>query len=197
MPPSHWGLILTRHVQTMHLSGFRWRPARVLGEDLPGYAKLAAAMPAAFEKREPPGNFVLLDICRVCTLRPVDYLDAGPILDRARHLCEMERNSWNVFLLGLANYRAGEFEPALQHMEEACRIDDWHAFWPALAMVHHRLGNIEAARERLQKAEEHFAQMTAAIADREVTATGDPFWQHWAYFEAMLLEARETLKESR
>ncbi|MBS0264980.1 MAG: tetratricopeptide repeat protein, partial [Planctomycetes bacterium] len=173
-----------------HFLWFSLALTRVMCDDAKGYAKLAQAMPAAFAKHAPPTQWQLLDICRVCTLCPEGTPDPQLILGAARRLCEFERNSWNVFLLGLAHYRAGELEPALAHIEEACRIGDWYLFWPALAMVHHRLGHVESAQEQLQKAEEYFAQMIAMIGDRDVTATGDSFWQHWAYFEAMLREAR-------
>jgi tetratricopeptide (TPR) repeat protein len=169
--------------------------ARILADDLPGYEELARSMPARFGEREPlPGDVILLEVIRTCTLRPQGAADPAEILRLARRAYDTERNGWNAYSLGLANYRAGEFELARQHIEEAQQISQWFPYWPALAMTHHRLGQADAAREWLDKANEMFRKVTEGMSsERLTTLIENRYWQSWAYFEAMLLEARDVI----
>jgi hypothetical protein len=112
------------------------------------------------------------------------------IVSVAQRACQIERNHWNVHNLGMAHYRNGEFEPARRHIEEAVLGSQWYLYFPGLAMTHHALGNADAAREWLEKAEERFRYFSDSSAGHLKALDADPFWQDWAYFEAMLLEAR-------
>ena len=56
-------------------------------------------------------------------------------------------------MLGLAQYRAGQFEQALQSLTKA-NVERWRYHeltWFSLALVHYRLGHPDEARQCLDK----------------------------------------------
>jgi Flp pilus assembly protein TadD len=59
---------------------------------------------------------------------------------------------WYFHTLGLAQYRAGQFHQALQSFTKA-DIEAWRRSvnWFGLALVHHRLGQADRARQYLDK----------------------------------------------
>jgi hypothetical protein len=84
------------------------------------------------------------------------------------------------------------FDDALTRIEEARTLDDSYLVYPALAMTQYRLGNSDEARHWLDTAEISFTDATLGDAESQKIASG-AFWQDWAYFEALLLEAREVI----
>ena len=68
----------------------------------------------------------------------------------------MPRSPWMQYVLGLAYYRTGEFDRAIQSLEQSIKVDGgWTGSplnWPVLAMAHHRLGHEREARAWLGKA---------------------------------------------
>jgi tetratricopeptide (TPR) repeat protein len=60
---------------------------------------------------------------------------------------------WCFHVLGLAQYRAGQFDQALQSFTKA-NVNAWRYSelnWFGLALVHHRLGHPDEARQCLDK----------------------------------------------
>ena len=62
-------------------------------------------------------------------------------------------------------------------------------------MTYHRLGEPDAARDWLGKSEEQFLRLSDTSTGRlKAMDDDDPYWEDWAYFEAMLLEARALIR---
>jgi tetratricopeptide (TPR) repeat protein len=168
--------------------------ARVLAEDAAGYEVLARAIPRRLVGKESLLKWHLLEAVRTTTLRPRGAATPAELVRLARRAYVIERNHWNVHNLGVAHYRNGEFELARQYIEEALKMSDWYLYWPALAMTYHRLGEPDAARDWLGKSEEQFLRLSDTSTGRLKAMDDDPYWQDWAYFEAMLLEARALIR---
>jgi tetratricopeptide (TPR) repeat protein len=68
---------------------------------------------------------------------------------------QIERSAINLFSLGAARYRAGQFEQAVASLEEAIQrrqMKEWGAAWLFLALAQHRLGKSQEAGKWLEKA---------------------------------------------
>jgi tetratricopeptide (TPR) repeat protein len=101
-----------------------------------------------------------------------------------------------VMNLGMAHYRAGQFEPARRYIKQALALGDWAVFWPALAMTYHRLGQADKTRAWLQKADQ-FSQgeLQQALARTPFTLSRPGLhWADWAYFEILRREAKHLIE---
>jgi tetratricopeptide (TPR) repeat protein len=134
-----------------------------------------------------------MHVIRACSLRAEGAADPAELLRWTRQAYQAERNHLTAFNLGMAHYRNGEFELARKHIEEALTLTNWFIYYPALAMTHHRLGQAEAAREWLDKAEWAFGHFKGT-GERVKYLDQHPYWQDWAHFEVMLLEARALIE---
>jgi tetratricopeptide (TPR) repeat protein len=104
------------------------------------------------EFREDPWSDSLL---RVCVLPPLAAGDSRRLLALAEHQVQKERSAINLFSLGAARYRAGQFEQAVASLEEAIqrrRIKEWGEAWLFLALAQKRLGKNQEAGQGLEKA---------------------------------------------
>jgi uncharacterized protein HemY len=82
-------------------------------------------------------------LLRVCVLPTLAAGDSRHLLALAEHQVQKERSAINLFSLGAARYRAGQFEQAVSSLEEAIQrrqIKEWGAAWLFLAPAQHRLG---------------------------------------------------------
>ena len=93
-----------------------------------------------------------------CTLSPNSGVDPARIVRLAENvLAKSTRNHWHVNQLGVALYRAGRFEKAVERLTEATELSpdpyrsDMLHTWFYLAMAHHRLGHADLARRWLDK----------------------------------------------
>ena len=93
-----------------------------------------------------------------CTLSPNSGVDPARIVRLAENLVtHLARNHWHVNQLGVALYRAGHFEKAVERLTEATEMspDPYRSnminTWYYLAMAHHRLGHADLAQRWLDK----------------------------------------------
>jgi tetratricopeptide (TPR) repeat protein len=105
-----------------------------------------------------------------------------------------------LYGLGLAHYRAGQFDRAVRRLDEARTVDPgWQATglnWVVLAMAHHRLGHRDQARAWLRRAVELESRA------RPITPEGGVFsrlqlWWDWIEFRLLLREAEAILDPGR
>jgi tetratricopeptide (TPR) repeat protein len=104
------------------------------------------------EFREDPWSDLLLQIC---VLPPLAAGDSRRLLVLAERQVQKERSAINLFSLGAAQYRAGQFEQAVASLEEAIQrrqIKEWGEAWLFLALAQQRLGKIQEAGKWLEKA---------------------------------------------
>lgn len=100
----------------------------------------------------------LIDAVRASVLKPADD-DLEQLVELARHAVGHGMNGdWrSLYVLGLAHYRAGQHQEAARRLDESLWANDqeWGPRalgYPALAMAHHRLGQMAAAQEALSSA---------------------------------------------
>jgi tetratricopeptide (TPR) repeat protein len=95
--------------------------------------------------------------------------------------------AWRLYVLGLANYRAGRYEEAVRRLDESAAADpSWSGraqIWPVLALAHHRLGHADLAMRRLAQAER---------ADAESIK----FWWDRMEFRQLRREAQAALRDA-
>ena len=100
--------------------------------------------------------------------------------------------------LGIALYRAGQFEPAIQRLNEAIRVhgkEGTAADWLFLAMAHHRLGKADEARKWLDKAG-RWIDTAQEARSTESTGSGQP-WNQRLVIELFRREAETLLKGAK
>jgi WD40 repeat protein/serine/threonine protein kinase len=127
--------------------------ALLLRGDAEGYRRLCARLAAP--GGEPALPEALPHILWACVLGPEAVADPAPLVCLAAISRNQEpQEAGRLFVLGLAHYRAGEWEPARQRLQEAADADPRRAWlcWPALALAEHRLGHTAEARRWLDRA---------------------------------------------
>jgi serine/threonine protein kinase len=90
--------------------------------------------------------FTLARSCTMARKSPIDPVQAVRLATKAVTGAQF---GWQFHVLGLAQYRAGQFEQALQSFAKA-DVQYWPARdlnWFGLALVHHRLGHAVEARK--------------------------------------------------
>jgi serine/threonine protein kinase len=136
------------------------------------------------------------DVVRACVLSPTPVVDPNELVRRAERMNARERAFWTVYIEGLALYRAGRYQQAVERLEESLTMDPtWVARainYPPLAMAYFRLGNPDEARRSLALAEKAIDDWTDTIVRLPVDSTLPIPWYDWVecrlyYREATLL----------
>jgi Flp pilus assembly protein TadD len=127
--------------------------------------------------------------------------DAG--VDPARVVALEERavasgpREARLYGLGLAHYRAGQFEQAIRRLDESREANPgWHATclnWVALALAHHRLGHREQAQAWLRRAVE-LEDRSKPITPEGGVSNRLREWWDWIEFRLLLREAKLVLE---
>ena len=119
-----------------------------------GYRRVCAEALKLFgEAKEPYHAYITI---RAAVLAPDAVPDSALLVQLTKKAMKETRTADRLFTLGMAHYRAAQFNDALARLEEAVRVDP---AWThrtcvtglALALVHHRLGHEEEAREWLER----------------------------------------------
>jgi uncharacterized protein (TIGR03067 family) len=110
--------------------------------DRVGYRKLCARMmklTSTVQKADEQCH-----IARTCLLSVDSGISPAEMVRLAQRVVKSVRTPWLLHALGLAHYRSGQFELAIQRLHEV----QWRArptSWLILAMAHHRLGHASEA----------------------------------------------------
>jgi serine/threonine protein kinase/tetratricopeptide (TPR) repeat protein len=109
--------------------------------------------------------------------------------------------AWAQFSLALAEYRSNRFDQALPPALEAARELAWISFnagqqLPLLALIHHRLGHGDLARQWLEETEGRIELNAQKILGAPVGRLPFNTWFDWAEFLALLREARRLIPSS-
>jgi eukaryotic-like serine/threonine-protein kinase len=122
------------------------------------------------------------EVIRTCILAPGPDADLASVVDLAQNALADHPGSWYwLYLLGMAQYRAGQYELAVHRLrasllgypDGATRAMSY----PVLAMAHHRLGQTAEAREALDAAAEAIDRWTQ---DRYQFQEGHYYTHHGA-----------------
>jgi hypothetical protein len=89
-----------------------------------------------------------------CALSPDSEIDPAVAIRLAEQSLQRGPVAWHLLALGLAHYRARDYEAALKSLREAEAIPSAGHLTTALvqAMVQHRLGNADEARRKFRSA---------------------------------------------
>jgi serine/threonine protein kinase/tetratricopeptide (TPR) repeat protein len=120
-----------------------------------GYRQACARMHDRFYGTTNPVSAV--ELVRAGVLAPDPDTDAAALVDLAQGITDLDpREAWYRYVLGLALYRAGQDERAVQQLRESLEMNpNWPARginYPVLAMAYYRLGRTVEARQALDDA---------------------------------------------
>ena len=128
--------------------------ALLLAGDREGYRRVCAATLEHFGRSQDP---LVGAAARACLVAPGAVLDPLVPLRLAERANAQEPSvPWRIYVLGLAEYRAGRYNGAVERLEESLTLGTTWASaplnYPVLAMAHHRLGHGDESRRWLEKA---------------------------------------------
>ena len=179
--------------------GFRYRHALLLALRGDRDAYLHACVNMLDRFGDGPGNYYALDISRACSLLPDAVAGSGAPLRLAEEAVAGSPNApWLLYIMGLAEYRAGNFDRAIEHLTQSERNRTWNATilnWPVLAMAHHRLGHHREARQLLARSRRMRDQARDKPGAKGNRLREVPWWDR-AEFELLLNEAEILLREN-
>ncbi|HVC96591.1 MAG TPA: tetratricopeptide repeat protein [Pirellulales bacterium] len=98
------------------------------------------------------------EIVRACAMAPLPEADlawAARVMQKA--VAQQGERCWNLTAMGMVQYRAGKYEEAIAVLRKSLLAGDWLAGCQTnavLAMALQRLGQTQAAREALTKAQQ-------------------------------------------
>jgi tetratricopeptide (TPR) repeat protein len=144
---------------------FEYAAAQYLAGDQDGYRKTVRKM-QDFQARDPLNPTSAYILTRACSSVPDSGVDSVLVLKWANLGANNRNQGHHMHLYGAACYRADQMATALQHFEISTRAGWQHGqFLNAyfLAMVHHRLGNDDLAREWLARANRHMDRLAATF----------------------------------
>jgi WD40 repeat protein/tetratricopeptide (TPR) repeat protein len=161
--------------------------------DSEGYSRFSQGMIQRLAQSEAPSDAYIL--ARTCTLGRKSPVDPARAVGWANQAVAGYQAPWCVHVLGLAQYRAGQFDQALQSFTKANvkAWPDWELNWFGLALVHHHLGHTDEARSCLDKGIEWLKREGPPRPE----GPGSAYSLDW--LEALLLrqEAEELMKIKR
>jgi tetratricopeptide (TPR) repeat protein len=166
----------------------------LLTGDEAGYRELCRALIEKAGDRPTPFGSSLLARC--CGLSVASGVEPARLVGWANQALESARPPHYLHALGLAHYRAGEFDKAIEQLEQSNRAG-WAETakgqnWLVLAMAHAKAGRPEDARRCLKEGRER-AMKAAPLAPGKPLAdyAGD-----WGELQILLAEA-ETVVEGK
>jgi tetratricopeptide (TPR) repeat protein len=127
-------------------------PMLILVDDLRTYRELCDDLVNRHETTAEPRTAYL--VARICALAPHGMPDAAKVVQMADRAVRAVAAPHYLHTLGLAHYRAGQFDAAIQQLHKS--IDgNWSANaanWLVLAMAHQRLGHAAEAQKWFDRA---------------------------------------------
>jgi tetratricopeptide (TPR) repeat protein len=161
--------------------------------DSEGYNRFCQGMiQRAGQTGHPFEAYVLARSCAMARKSPVDPAQA---VQWAKQAIDRDQPAWYFHALGLAQYRAGQFDQALQSFTKA-NVKEWiysdlNCF--GLALVHHRLGHADEARQCLDKGIQWLERSGAPGPGRPANIHPSD----WVEAQLLRHEAEELLKIKR
>ena len=129
-----------------------WAPLLLLADHTDTYRQLCARVIGKIGDTKDPRTAYL--VARICALAPDAVPDPTKLVEIAERAVQAEPVPHHHHTLGLAHYRAGQFDKAIEQLQKSSE-GNWRANaanWLVLAMAHQRLGHADEARHWFDKA---------------------------------------------
>ena len=111
-------------------------------------------------------------------------------------LAREPKSAWLHYLLGLAHFREGRLERALEDLSRSLELSDgWSAAplnYPVLAMAHHRLGHVDEGRRWLDEAHGRHTVSSRGVDPGGGLSPSAGWWDR-VEFQLLLREADSTV----
>jgi tetratricopeptide (TPR) repeat protein len=165
--------------------------------DREGYRRARDAMFELFGATTVPGNAET--VAYICHLRPEPVADPARLLQLAE--MGMKQNNaegseeWRRCAAGLASYRAGQFDKAIERLAAPPNRNELPQAWTVVAMAHHRLGHAAEARIFLAKASQWYDRVTReSLRSVPFRLPELPDWWDLADFQVLHQEAKALIE---
>jgi serine/threonine protein kinase/Flp pilus assembly protein TadD len=140
--------------------------------DRNGYRQACVRMHDRFHGAGDPDLAMVL--VRTCLLVLDPDTDPAALVELAQTAGAFSRHAWYLYALGIAHYRAGQYERGVERLRESLKVGfNWPAKginYPVLAMAYHKLGREAEARPALDDAARAIDRWTQ---DRYQSASGN------------------------
>jgi tetratricopeptide (TPR) repeat protein len=168
-------------------------PVLLLNGDVSEYRRLCTNMLHQFG--DTPGIQWVFEIIYGASLGSTEASEVARWVQLAEgELAVQPHLDWRMSKLAQALYRAGRFKDSLQAFQQSPNLIEG---WPVRAMVHHRLGQTESARQWLAKADDSSKKtIQYALARDSLLLPWYPWWRNWAGFQIVRHEAKELIEGS-
>ena len=139
------------------------------------------------------------EISRACLLDKDPIIEPEQLVQLALRAVNGSRTPTRLANLGTAYYRAGQYDNALERLSEARTVNSrFETTWidSVIAMVHHRLGQPELARNALKAASESLGRRLQAKSENpgaDLTAQ----WWYEAEADLYYHEAKSLIQGNR
>jgi tetratricopeptide (TPR) repeat protein len=139
-------------------------------------------------------------VAQACSLGPRPAADAAePVAFAQRAVNAFPNLGWHLHTLGMAHYRAGQYDHAVRRFRESLDRDpEWKGQalnWLALALAEHRLGHAVEARAWLKKVNRWLAAAAAQRPREAPTAYPLLAWTDQVEFALLWGEAQRALPD--
>jgi serine/threonine protein kinase/Flp pilus assembly protein TadD len=146
---------------------------------------------------QPKDAYAGVNLARACALGPANAVDAARMVEWVTQGLQGDISGYRQHVLGLAHYRAGHYDLAIQYIAES-NARGWGARTTGqgqnslvLAMAHHRLSHTDEARQCLEAARQSIEKMRPKP---DKLAQINPV--DWVAVNVLWREAEALLKES-
>jgi tetratricopeptide (TPR) repeat protein len=174
---------------------YRLALAQLLAGDRDGNRRTCAEVRERFDRTDVADRDLA---ARACLAAPDAGSDPAPLLRMAEAGVAKDLKSNALFTLGLAHYRAGQYEAAIRRLDESIAADPrWVAMpqgWAVLAMAHHRLGHAAEARRWLAKAHDTSGDAARDVKPGRIFIDSAPNWMR-AEFLILRREADALIRD--
>ena len=178
-------------------SWYQFALGLVLARDRAMYRRACAATLERFSQSNHPG---IGDAARACMIGPDAVED--PSVPRRMAEAALARDpkvAWRHYVLGLAHFREGRYERAVEDLTRSLELGaDWAAAplnFPVLAMAYHALGQNKPARQWLERAHGRPAGSTRGDEVGGAMSPSAPWWDR-VEFQLLLREADVLLHDA-
>lgn len=161
---------------------FEYAGALLLIDDQHGYERLCTQLAESLVGDHDSSS--AFTAARTCSLGPAKMLEPEQAVEWAARRLQEFTEPWDLHVMGLAQYRAGQYVDAIETLL-ASNDGDWGGDqgaadalnWIVLSMCHHKLGDPDRANECYEKANNLIKQATPPQG--EATSLACPDWIEW------------------